>query len=114
MSRYTNQQRADAIGALAGVIQGSGNQKPTFDEVSKSMGHPGLHFLDLRASALVLWMRAGIPPSTVRAMAGYASLATTDRYARLAKDDVADAAEIIKAYLSRTKEVSGTSFDGGI
>lgn len=68
------------------------------------LGWPGLHFHDLRATAIVTWIRSGVPLSTVRSMAGHASLSTTDRYARIARNDLAGAAEQINSYIGRTQD----------
>jgi hypothetical protein len=37
-------------------------------------------------TAIVLWIRAEVPLTTVRVLAGHASLATTDRYASIARN----------------------------
>ena len=44
----------------------------------------------------MLWIRAEVPLTTVRMLAGHASLATTDRYARIARNDLAGAAAQVK------------------
>ena len=67
------------------------------------LGWPGLRFHDLRATAIVLWIRAEVSLTTVRALAGHASLATTDRYARIARNDLAGAAAQVDSYISRTR-----------
>ena len=67
------------------------------------LGWPGLRFHDLRATAIVLWIRAEVPLTTVRMLAGHASLATTDRYARIARNDLAGAAAQVNSYISRTR-----------
>jgi hypothetical protein len=41
--------------------------------------------------------------TTVRVPAGHASLATTDRYARIARNDLAGAAAQLNSYISRTR-----------
>jgi len=51
----------------------------------------------------VLWIRAEAPLTIVRALAGHASLATTDRYARIARNDLAGAAAQVNSYISRTR-----------
>ena len=53
--------------------------------------------------AIVLWIRAEVPLTTVRVLAGHASLATTDRYARIARNDLAGAAAQVNSYISRTR-----------
>ena len=62
------------------------------------LGWPGFRFHDLRATAIVVWIRAGIPLAVVREMAGHASLATTDKYVRLARNELSGAAAAINAY----------------
>ncbi len=54
----------------------------------------------MRATAIVLWIRAGIPLAVVREMAGHASLATTDKYVRPARNELSAAAAAINAYMS--------------
>lgn len=68
----------------------------------RQQGYPGFRFHDLRATAIVLWIKAGIPLATVRAMAGHASLATTDRYARTARNDLKSAASAMNSFLTIT------------
>lgn len=68
------------------------------------LGFPGFRFHDLRATAIVLWIRAGVPLVTVKEMAGHASLSTTDRYARMARDDISSAGSQIDSYIARTRE----------
>ncbi|MGV8909315.1 MAG: tyrosine-type recombinase/integrase [Propionicimonas sp.] len=63
------------------------------------LGWAGFRFHDLRATAIVGWIRAGVPLAVVREMAGHASLSTTDRYARLARNDLAAAASAINSYI---------------
>ena len=53
----------------------------------------------LTATAIVLWIRAEVPLTTVRMLAGHASLATTDRYARIARNDLAGAAAQVNSYM---------------
>lgn len=48
---------------------------------------PNFRFHDLRATAIVRWLRAGISTAVVRTWAGHADLATTTVYARLAGTD---------------------------
>ena len=80
-----------------------------WSELVEDLGWPGLRFHDLRATAIVLWIRAEVPLTTVRALAGHASLATTDRYARIARNDLAGAAAQVNSYISRTRgEVTAT------
>lgn len=67
-------------------------------------GFDGFRFHDLRATAIVLWIKAGVPLSTVRAMAGHASLNTTDRYVRIARSDLEDATAQLNSYMTRTSE----------
>jgi len=55
---------------------------------------------DLRATAIVLWIKAGIPSTTVRDLAGHASLAATDLCARMVRNDLASAAQIMNSYIS--------------
>ena len=73
------------------------------------LGWPGLRFHDLRATAIVMWIRAEVPLTTVRMLAGHASLATTDRYARIARNDLAGAAAQVNSYISRTRRGLGAT-----
>lgn len=75
------------------------------------LGLAGTHFHDLRASAIVGWIRAGLPLTTVRDMAGHASLTTTNIYARLARTDLADALRQLESYADRTQQ--GPADNGG-
>jgi site-specific recombinase XerD len=73
------------LGPLGGRLYHSNfRMKVRWPALVGELGWPGLHFHDLRATAIVLWIRAEVPLTTVRALAGHASLATTDRYARIA------------------------------
>lgn len=67
------------------------------------LGLEGTHFHDLRATAIVNWIRSGLPLSTVRDMAGHSSLSTTNLYARLARSDLADALAHLTAYENRSR-----------
>jgi hypothetical protein len=70
--------------------------------------------LGLRATAIVLWIRAEVPLTTVRSLAGHASLAATDRYARIARNDLTGGAEQVNSYISRTRGGHGpTAQDQG-
>ena len=91
-------RRADSKGALARWLERVGpdvvlgglspstirTYRSQSVPADRELGCPGRHFHDLRATAIVLWIRSEVPLSTVRALAGHASLATTDRYARIA------------------------------
>ena len=87
------------VGPLGGRLNHA-NFRDSVDWVRlvQQLGWPGFRFHDLRATAIVLWIRAGIPLAVVREMAGHASLATTDRYARLARNELSAAAAAINAY----------------
>ncbi|BDH56691.1 tyrosine-type recombinase/integrase [Tsukamurella sp. PLM1] len=62
----------------------------------------GRDFYDLRATAIVTWLRAGIPVHVVRDWAGHSTLSVTSRYARAAGTDDADAAAALDSYIART------------
>ena len=103
------------LGPLGGRLYHSNfRTKVRWPELVTELGWPGLRFHDLRATAIVLWIRAEVPLTTVRALAGHASLATTDRYARIARNDLAGAAAQVNSYISRTRgDVAATGvFDG--
>ena len=89
------------IGPLGGHFNHS-NFRDAVDWVRlvDRLGWPGFRFHDLRATAIVLWIKAGIPLATVREMAGHASLTTTDRYARMARNDLSAAAAAMESYFS--------------
>ena len=71
------------LGPLGGRLYHSNfRTKVRWPELVGRLGWPGLRFHDLRATAIVLWIRAEVPLTTVRMLAGHASLATTDRYAQ--------------------------------
>ncbi|MEN2512842.1 tyrosine-type recombinase/integrase [Gordonia polyisoprenivorans] len=81
----------------ANVLSRSG-----FRDIVKELGHPNFHWHDLRATAIVTWIRAGIPLMEVRELAGHSSLRQTDRYARVARNDHAEAVVQLNLYLART------------
>lgn len=60
-------------------------------DTAREIGVPGFRFHDLRATAIVRWLRAGVSTAVVRTWAGHADLATTTVYARLAGTDDVDA-----------------------
>src|SRR5918993_1205492 len=92
------------LGPLGGRLYHSNfRTKVRWSALVGELGWPGLRFHDLRATAIVLWIRAEVPLTTVRALAGHASLATTDRYARIARNDLAGAAAPVDSYISRTR-----------
>lgn len=98
------------LGPLGGRLYHSNfRTKVRWPALVGELGWPGLHFHDLRATAIVLWIRAGVPLTTVRMLAGHASLATTDRYARIARNDLAGAAAQVNSYISRTRAVSSAA-----
>ncbi|WP_275792881.1 tyrosine-type recombinase/integrase [Prescottella equi] len=66
-----------------------------FKECVTEMGHPEFRWHDLRATAIVEWIRRGVPLTVVREWAGHSSLTTTDRYARVARNDHADAVRLL-------------------
>lgn len=91
---------------LRGPLGGVWNHSNFLDSVDwprmvARLGIPGLRFHDLRGTAITLWIRAGIPLTTVRAMAGHASLATTDLYARAVSGDLSQAVNLANSYMSR-------------
>ena len=51
----------------------------------------------------MLWIRAEVPLTGVRMLAGHASLATTDRYAWIARNDLAGGGCQVNSYISRTR-----------
>jgi integrase len=57
-------------------------------------------FHDLRATAIVWAIKAGVPISTVRDIAGHSSLAVTNVYARAARNDMQDANQAMTTYLN--------------
>src|SRR5215210_7948493 len=100
--------RRPAEPVLLGPLGGRRNNKNIrtkvrWPELVGELGWPRLRFHDLRATAIVLWIRAEVPLTTVRMLAGHASLATTDRYARIARNDLARAAAQVNSYISRTR-----------
>ena len=103
------------LGPLGGRLYHSNfRTKVRWPELVGELGWPGLRFHDLRATAIVLWIRAEVPLTTVRALAGHASLATTDRYARIARNDLAGAAAQVNSYIFRTRGGHGeTAQDQG-
>lgn len=95
--------RARTAPLLVGPLGGRMNHANFRDAVDwvrlvERLGWPGFRFHDLRATAIVVWIRAGIPLAVVREMAGHASLATTDKYVRLARNELSAAAAAINAY----------------
>ena len=62
----------------------------SWQDLVQNIGVPGFRFHDLRATAIVRWLRAGVSTAVVRTWAGHADLATTTVYARLAGTDDAD------------------------
>jgi integrase len=107
MSRMISGRRpseAVLLGPLGGRLYHSNfRTKVRWSELVGLLGWPGLRFHDLRATAIVLWIRADVPLTTVRMLAGHASLATTDRYARIPRNDLAGAAAQVNSYISRTR-----------
>ena len=85
----------------ANVLSRSG-----FKAIVRELGHDDMVWHDLRATALVGWIRAGVSLSTVRDWAGHSSLRVTDRYARAARNDHADAVDQLNSYLTRTSTTS--------
>lgn len=67
----TGRAKSDTVlvGPLGGRLYHS-NFRTKVDWVNLvgRLGWPALHFHDLRATAIVLWIRAGVPLSTVRAL----------------------------------------------
>lgn len=100
------------LGPLGGrLFHSNFRTKVRWVELVAELGWPALHFHDLRATAIVLWIRAEVPLTTVRALAGHASLATTDRYARIARNDLAGAAAQVNSYISRTRGRQATPLE---
>lgn len=85
----------------ANVLSRSG-----FRDIVKELGHDDIVWHDLRATAIVSWIKAGIPLTTVRDWAGHSSLRVTDRYARAARNDHAEAVVQLNSYLARTSTTS--------
>jgi integrase len=66
------------LGPLGGRLYHSNfRTKVRWPELVTELGWPGLHFHNLRATAIALWIQAEGPFTTVRAPAEHASLATT-------------------------------------
>ncbi|GAA1004080.1 site-specific integrase [Nocardiopsis tropica] len=68
---------------------------------------PGWDFYNLRSTAIVGWIRAGVDLHVVRDWAGHATLQQTSAYARAAGSDAADGVTRWDSYISRTEERLG-------
>lgn len=68
---------------------------------------PDLRFYDLRAYAIVSWLKAAVPVHSVRDWAGHSTLAVTSTYARAAGVDDLAAAHQWDSYISRTRGSDG-------
>lgn len=60
------------------------------------LGWPGFRFHDLRGTAISQWIPAGVPLTTVREMAGHASISTTNLYARTADNALTEARKLVE------------------
>ncbi|GAA0343962.1 protein of unknown function [Micropruina glycogenica] len=65
------------------------------------LGWPNFRFHDLRGTAISQWIAAGIPLTTVRELAGHASLSTTNLYARSADSALAEAKKLADSHIAR-------------
>lgn len=63
------------------------------------LGWPGFRFHDLRGTAISQWIAAGVPLTTARDLAGHASIATTNLYARTADSALSDAVRLIDRHI---------------
>lgn len=68
---------------------------------------PDWDFYNLRSTAIVGWIRAGVDLHVVRDWAGHGSLVQTSAYARAAGADSIDAVARLDSYISRTEERLG-------
>ncbi|WP_222110912.1 tyrosine-type recombinase/integrase [Gordonia sihwensis] len=73
-----------------------------FRDAVKEMGHQDFTWHGLRHTAIVNWIKADIPLTTVRDWAGHSSLKMTDRYAQVARNDHQDGLDALNSYLTRT------------
>jgi len=91
---------------LHGPFGGKWNHSNFLDSVDwprlvTRLGWPGFRFHDLRGTAISQWIAAGIPLTTVRELAGHASLTTTNIYARTADSALAEAKKLADAHIAR-------------
>ncbi|MFI8773864.1 tyrosine-type recombinase/integrase [Gordonia sp. NPDC062954] len=73
------------------------NKAVNWNATLEQLGYPAFKVRDLRATAIVGWLRAGVPISTVREWAGHADLKTTTKYARIAGTDLAHGLALLDA-----------------
>ncbi len=66
-----------------------------FKRVCKRIDQDGWRFHDLRHFFVTSWLRAGVPPHVVQAIAGHADLKTTDNYAHATDADLESAVQVI-------------------
>ena len=93
---------------LRGPFGGKWNHSNFEDSVDwprlvTKLGWPGFRFHDLRGTAISQWLAAGIPLTTAREMAGHASIATTDLYARSASNALTEAKRLADRHIARTR-----------
>jgi integrase len=67
------------------------------------LGWPGFRFHDLRGTAISQWIAAGIPLTTVRELAGHASISTTNLYARTPDNALTEAKRLADVHLSQKR-----------
>ena len=77
------QPNGERLTHIAVVRNSIVNWKDTLEKLC----YPDFRFHDLRATAVVRWLRAGVPLQTVQSWAGHADLKTTQRYVRMAGTD---------------------------
>ena len=97
--------RSDAP-LLHGPFGGKWNHSNFLDSVDwprlvTRLGWPGFRFHDLRGTAISQWIAAGIPLTTVRELAGHASLSTTNIYARSADSALVEAKRLADRHIAR-------------
>lgn len=63
----------------------------------RHLKHPDLRFHDLRGSAIVEWLRAGVPHHVAMTMVGHASLTITVVYVRMSKNELQGVAALLDA-----------------
>lgn len=92
---------------LHGPFGGKWNHSNFLDSVDwprlvTRLGWPGFRFHDLRGTAISQWIAAGVPLTTVRELAGHASLSTTNLYARSADSALSEAKKLADSHIARS------------
>ncbi len=106
LSRLWGQSPQDLDGLVFGL---SDNFKRAWESACTASGIAGLHFHDLRHTALTRFIQAGVPPLEVMKISGHTQMQTLARYINPAGDSLRRAADALATFHAAQTDMPDTA-----